>query len=258
VLVSLEVEPGMFRASREASAALVDAVARLLPRTEADGAEDSHTTLDESTGEPSAESTTVESSPPDSRRRETRGADEGDEDERDENTLPESARQRGFTRFGGLMYLLGVIEDVGLHEEMAAHALLSERTLRWTLQQVALRLMPLDADDAAALAFAGLRPEEVAPAEHEAPPDDAEAAVLDSFVARIVAALRVRLERPEQAADELLRFVCLRRAEVVAEPGWIDVYMSLDEVSTEIRRAGLDLNPGYVAWLGVVVRFVYE
>jgi hypothetical protein len=24
------------------------------------------------------------------------------------------------------------------------------------------------------------------------------------------------------------------------------------------RRAGLDLDPGYVPWLGVVVRFVYE
>ena len=32
----------------------------------------------------------------------------------------------------------------------------------------------------------------------------------------------------------------------------------MDQVATEIRRAGLDLDPGYVPWLGVVVRFIYE
>jgi hypothetical protein len=52
--------------------------------------------------------------------------------------------------------------------------------------------------------------------------------------------------------------VCRRHAEILAEPGWIDVKLALDEVSTDIRRAGLDLNPGYIPWLGIVVRFVYD
>jgi hypothetical protein len=26
----------------------------------------------------------------------------------------------------------------------------------------------------------------------------------------------------------------------------------------EVRRAGLDLDPGWIPWLGAVVRFVYE
>ena len=56
----------------------------------------------------------------------------------------------------------------------------------------------------------------------------------------------------------LLRRVCLRRARVLADPGWIAVHFSLEDVSTDIRRAGLDLDPGYVPWLGVVVRFVYD
>jgi hypothetical protein len=56
----------------------------------------------------------------------------------------------------------------------------------------------------------------------------------------------------------VLQFVCQRRAAIVADPGWIEVRLSLDEVSTEIRRVGLDLDPDYVPWLGVVVRFVYE
>jgi hypothetical protein len=36
------------------------------------------------------------------------------------------------------------------------------------------------------------------------------------------------------------------------------VRLSHNDVSTVIRRIGLDLDPGYVSWLGVVVRFVYE
>src|SRR6185295_46497 len=58
--------------------------------------------------------------------------------------------------------------------------------------------------------------------------------------------------------ESALEFVCCRRAEIVSDPGWLEVRFALDDVSTEIRRAGLDLNPGYVAWLGLVVVFVYE
>jgi hypothetical protein len=45
---------------------------------------------------------------------------------------------------------------------------------------------------------------------------------------------------------------------VVADPGWIEVHLSLDDVSTPLRRARLDLDPGWVPWLGVVLRFVYD
>ena len=62
----------------------------------------------------------------------------------------------------------------------------------------------------------------------------------------------------DEPRASLLEFVCRRRAEVVADPGWFEVRLSLDEVTTEIRRAGLDLDPGYLRWLGAVVKFVYE
>jgi hypothetical protein len=29
-------------------------------------------------------------------------------------------------------------------------------------------------------------------------------------------------------------------------------------VSTDIRRAALDLDPGFLPWLGVVIKFTYE
>jgi hypothetical protein len=36
------------------------------------------------------------------------------------------------------------------------------------------------------------------------------------------------------------------------------VHLSLDDVDLDVRRAGLDGDPGWVWWLGQVVRFVYE
>jgi hypothetical protein len=58
--------------------------------------------------------------------------------------------------------------------------------------------------------------------------------------------------------EELLDKVCRRRARVLADPGWIEIHFSLDDVETTLRRARLDLDPGFVPWLGVVLRFVYE
>jgi hypothetical protein len=51
--------------------------------------------------------------------------------------------------------------------------------------------------------------------------------------------------------------IARRRGRVFAERGWIDIELSLDEVDIDVRRAGLDVDPGWVAWLGSVVRFRY-
>ena len=72
--------------------------------------------------------------------------------------------------------------------------------------------------------------------------------------------LRARLEGRELAAvpeTALLAAVVYRRAEIVADPGWIDVELDLDEVSVDLRAAGLDLDPGWLPAIGCVVRFRY-
>jgi hypothetical protein len=128
------------------------------------------------------------------------------------------------------------------------------------MRQVALALVAAEENDPAALAFAGLLPDTELPLDRE-PPGETETGAIDSMAARIVEHLGASIDqRGEWRGDRagLIEFVCHRSAEIVADPGWIDVRFSLDEVATEIRRAGLDLDPGYVSWLGVVVRFIYE
>ena len=165
-------------------------------------------------------------------------------------------RQRAFTHWGGLLFLLGVLEDLKLPEAILEHAVFGGRDFSWVVHQLALTLTGTNPNDPAALAFAGLPPNAKSPSITEAPVNESEAAALAQLVAVIVERLRVLLE-PEPQVN-LIEFVCRRRAQLVVDPGWIEVRFSLSDVSTDIRRAGLDLNPCYIGWLGVVVSFVYE
>jgi hypothetical protein len=185
-------------------------------------------------------------------------AQNAEEDE--EGSEAADRRRRARTRFGGLLFLLSLVEELKLAPEILAHPALGARPFRWVMHRLALALTPVEENDPAALAFAGAPPDAEPPLDHE-PPGETEIGAINSMAARIVERLGALIDQKgEWRGDraELIEFVCRRRAEIVADPGWIDVRFSLDEVATEIRRAGLDLDPGYVPWLGVVVRFIYE
>ena len=171
-----------------------------------------------------------------------------------EPSLPQIQRQRGFSHAGGLLLLLGILDDNDLAREIVESELGSRRTQAWALHQLALVLAGVDGRDAAALAFAGLGPQSDPPSLGEEPPTLAEKAQLLIWRSR----LQDELETRVPGRKSVLPWVCQRKAEIVADPGWIEVHLSLEELSTEIRRAALDLDPGYLPWLGAVVKFVYR
>jgi hypothetical protein len=49
----------------------------------------------------------------------------------------------------------------------------------------------------------------------------------------------------------------LRHARLTVTPTHVDVDFELSDLSLEVRRAGLDLNPGWLPWFGRVVSFHY-
>lgn len=49
-----------------------------------------------------------------------------------------------------------------------------------------------------------------------------------------------------------------RAGRVIATRTHVDVFLDPRQVEMRVRRAGLDLDPGWVPWLGLVVRFHYE
>lgn len=166
------------------------------------------------------------------------------------------------TDFGGLLFLLRVLDQLDVAGRMMSTGTAVHRGLPWLLHRLALALQPLNPDDPAALVFCGLRPGARHPSEETQAPSSDERLLVNEFadevrkqLAEILAeAMPGELLTPERA----MQFVCRRRAIIAADPGWIELRFSLHDVSTAIRRARLDLDPNYVPWLGVVVRFVYE
>ncbi|SFO74810.1 hypothetical protein SAMN05660464_0934 [Geodermatophilus dictyosporus] len=172
------------------------------------------------------------------------------------------------TGWGGLLFLLSLVADLGLPARVAADPARFGPALRPVLHGLArlvvARAVPdvglADPGDPAVLAFAGLVP-------GADPPGPVPRDVLGPEVEALITELAARLDRgPAGAAtpgrdlaDEraLLVAVCRRRAVIEADPGWIDVLLDPDEVSVDVRRAGLDLDPGHLPWLGCVVRFRY-
>jgi hypothetical protein len=160
------------------------------------------------------------------------------------------------SRFGGLMLVLRLFVQLDLFPRLVEA--LPQRHLSWTMQQLALRLVPGRENDPAVLAFSGCTPADVSPAQDEPAPSLEEEATLDVFVTNIADELESRLSDLELKRDRLLQFVCHRWCRIEADPGWIQIHFSLTDVSTDIRRAALDLDPGYIRALGVAVVFHYE
>jgi hypothetical protein len=174
---------------------------------------------------------------------------------------PPEVRAVNRTQYGGLLYLVNLLANTGLVETIAADPWWAERGLRWVLHQVAMALVRIDPDDPAALVFAGLAPGTPPPSAQQEPPTGLEQAALDALRDVIVQALRDALGAASEdaaASDEaVVARVCARHAHIVAEPGWIEARFSVEDVSLDVRRAGLDRNPDWVPWLGIVLRFVY-
>lgn len=190
-------------------------------------------------------------------------AERRDGRERDVDLVPDSAadddmpldlRRRAFTDWAGLLFLVHAARDIDLARLILDDPALRDRPVAWVLQQLAMALVPAPSDDAAVRAFAGLPPAHGDEPLLDEPRGDEPPAVL-ALAPLVVAATCARLDRSVE--DEVLYEVCARRGEIVADPGWIEVRVSLDHVSTDVRRAGLDLDPDHIDWLGLVMKIKY-
>jgi hypothetical protein len=157
-------------------------------------------------------------------------------------SLPEAVETFA-TDWGGLLFLLNVLPEVDFIEPCAAR-------LPVMLRHLAAAHLAVPPDEPAVRAFCGgawPRIEETTPAEEQ-------------LAVRAAADLRALLERrlDLDAGIDPVAYVCRRRGELRFESGWIELAMEAGAADVRLRRAALDLDPGFVPWLGCVVRFRYE
>lgn len=172
---------------------------------------------------------------------------------------------RRSTEVAGLLFFVHLLDSV--FDGPVAQACLercieaggADATLHALGEALLLRCgMPTDAGDAALLAFAGRLPD--APTPHH-DWTDSQRRDLEALSAELLAAAQRLLDRSRADRDELhgpdAAEIVRRRGVVTGDPGWIDVFLALDDVDLDVRRAGLDADPGYVRPLGCVIRFLY-
>ena len=184
--------------------------------------------------------------------------EQGWSDDARQNDDPDDARSQGSSAFGGLLLLLPLVWRLQIPASIARHPLLTERSMRGVLHRLALALVSTDGRDPAVLAFCGLPPDAQTSWRDEPPWTALETALIARWRKGIADHLLDLLGRRGGSRGRILDEVCRRPARLVADPGWFEVWFALDDVRTDFRRIGLDLDPGYLPWLGVVIKFFYE
>ena len=166
--------------------------------------------------------------------------------------------QRGWpSAWAGVLHLYRTAAEADVPAALLADDALAARPLAWVLHAIACQLVPAAPGDPALLAFAGLLPTDAPPSRTWRPADKPELDSIAGHAHRWLAVTAQRLLHDGTATAETVEQLLHRRGTLFAERGWIDVEMPLSEVDIDIRRAGLDIDPGWIGWLGSVVKFRY-
>jgi hypothetical protein len=144
------------------------------------------------------------------------------------------------TRWAGLFFLVPVMERLGMARWLEEHPQAAQWSLpALVLQALALRLEAHPGDPA--LASLGELP---------APSSDAIQAMVEPW-------MRAMRRYSRRVARIGLRSLICRPGRIVFTETHIDVIFRLEHADIRVRRLGLDIDPGWVAWLGRVIRFHY-
>ncbi|WP_341644924.1 hypothetical protein [Thauera sp. SDU_THAU2] len=160
--------------------------------------------------------------------------------------LPPATEHDFLTGSGSLFFLLNVLNLPALRNWRAA---LAEPRAGWReLVRLAFRIkIPIDPPLADFLADAsGLDPGSDPLAALAALGPGHDAGAVDAAARRFhgdAALAALRVERPARVRTTASR---------------VDLHLRLADASLDIRRAGLDIDPGWLPWLGCVVRFHYD
>jgi hypothetical protein len=148
------------------------------------------------------------------------------------------------TSYAGFLFLIPLLSQLGIDAWLANHPLLLEWDWpRHLLLRIAAQLgIPPEDPVLAALAAEGLEP-------------GPQVVVLNSISRHWSKMLR----RWSQAPGRLsLAALVHRPGSLVWQRTHLDLYLDHRQAEIRVRRLGLDLDPGWVSWLALVVQFHYR
>lgn len=140
------------------------------------------------------------------------------------------------TRVGGLLFLLPVLERVGLPAWLQTHPDAGGALPAQIIGELLHRLRVTDEDPAWSLGRPAAGEDERRQAAH--------------WLAACRRHLRVTIGIGPAS-------LCLCPAQLVITPTHADVWLAFDQLDLRIRRSGLDIDPGWLPWFGRVVHFHY-
>lgn len=162
--------------------------------------------------------------------------------------LPENARWQP-TEWAGLLFLLRMLPVSGAFDTLPDVSYMP--VFMWRL---ATRLQ-IPVTDAAVWAFCG--DWQPGAEERNAAPENWTA--LDVLADLVVADWADWLAiHAADIPEPRLETVCRRPGKIRFESGWIEVHLPLNTTDVRLRRVALDLDPGWLPWLGCVVRICYD
>lgn len=174
-----------------------------------------------------------------------------------EPTVRDAAQQRAevslYTPYAGFLFLIPLLARAGLSRAVQDHPEWVDAHVPWrVLRSIAERLSIPEDDPVYLWLSDGERGgSEQVQREH------------GEFVAKEVEAIVAQWRQAMRSWCRLQTHLGL--ANLVRRPGWmsysqthVEVWMPLSDIDLRIRRAGLDIDPGWVPWLGQVIRFHYD
>jgi|GEM_PF-3279059 len=169
-----------------------------------------------------------------------------------------------YSDYAGLFFLIAVFNEAyenetSLIKKLADDEALSEYSLSWLLYQLLSLWFDIPHSDVALRLFCHIAVEDDWPWPPDSQqPSPHETNLLDGYRAGFECLLLARFDNDHDDASQLLKRICQRRARIEIDGPWLELVLDLDQVDTDIRRAALDLDPGFVPWLGKVVKIRYE
>ncbi len=149
------------------------------------------------------------------------------------------------TEWAGLVFLLPILSRLGIESFLAEHPHLVEAELPLRLLHHLARRLEIPQDDPARAAFP-LSDESDDPKTHV----EAATVVLEAW---LVAARRWCRRSIHLGLHDLAH----RGGRIASTRTHLDVLFDLGQVDLRLRRTGVDVDPGWLPWLGRVVRFHY-